>query len=94
MMINLDRQFNRPSGYNGDETASGGRTFGQDLDDLLAKADRDKRAQMGNTLAFAYERLGRPDLAERARSLTDPMDTEQASTSAGPNIPGQQSGFA
>jgi hypothetical protein len=94
MMINLDRQFNRPSGYNGDDTASGGPTFGKDLDDLLAKADSDKRAQMGNTLAFAYERLGRPDLAERARSLTDPMDTEQASTSAGPNIPGQQSGFA
>lgn len=93
MMINLDRQLNHPSGYSGDATATGEPTFGQDLDDLLAKADKNKRAQMGNALVFAYNQLGRPDLAERARSLTDLIDADQASTRTGPNIPGQRPGF-
>lgn len=78
MMSNLDRQFNRPSDARGDGDAFGGPTHGQDLDDLLAKVDSHKRAQMGNTLVFAYEQLGRPDLAERARSLTDLFDAPTA----------------
>jgi hypothetical protein len=68
-MFALDQRFNGAA--ENVNATDGDPTHGQDLDHLLSEIDRGKRALLGNTLAFAYEQLGRPDMAERARALTD-----------------------
>jgi hypothetical protein len=81
-MFALDQQFNRPAEDTDSAGANGRRTHGQDLDDLLSNVDERRRTLLGNTLAFTYDQLGRPEMAERARALTDL--SEAARTDAEP----------
>ncbi|THV28755.1 hypothetical protein [Glycomyces paridis] len=56
-----------------------GPTNGEDLDNFLANAGEEKRTLLCNTLAFAYEKLGRPEMAARVRTLADLSGPEPAS---------------
>jgi hypothetical protein len=58
-------------------------TSGADLDVFLSEAGEDARALLRNTLAMAYDQLGRPEMAERARALTGLSSAERASAGEG-----------
>lgn len=51
------------------------RSVGVDLEEFLASADVSSKAAVGTLLGNAYERLGRIDLAQRARMLTDARES-------------------
>lgn len=74
-MYALDRLLNhRPAAAEIDDVSisqTAEPTGGDDLDRFLGEASAEKRTLLCNSLAFAYDQLGRPEMAERARALTD-----------------------
>lgn len=76
LMHSLDAQLNHRGSVLAPGVVSVGGfapTSGTDLDAFLTDADGEERVLVLNTLAAAYERLGRPEMAERARTLADPV---------------------
>jgi hypothetical protein len=81
LMFSLDAQLNhRDAVLAPGIIAVGGfaPTSGADLDTFLTGAAEQERTLLLNTLAMAYERLGRPEMAERARSQAE-AETEAES---------------
>ncbi|MFG3339623.1 hypothetical protein [Glycomyces sp. NPDC048151] len=79
MMFALDAQLNHRGAVLSPGIVAVGDfapTSGADLDSFLTGTGEDNRTLLLNTLAAAYDRLGSPEMAERARDLAEP---------AGPN---------
>ncbi|RRS00159.1 hypothetical protein [Glycomyces terrestris] len=80
LMYTLDAQLNHRGAVLGPGVLAVGDEFsptsGTDLDVFLTGAKSEERTLLLNTLTTAYERLGRPDLAERARTLADVEEDE------------------
>lgn len=91
LMFAIDRHLDRKEGdvdfASFDSPDPVRHRIGADLEEFLAGADVSSKAAIGTVLGSAYERLGRVDLAEHARTLAEPIPEEGSdgnSATAGP----------